>query len=85
MSAVACTLEGTGHPGLGEIVYKLVHGEMECPSDKAVSINCDSVVCPNLVLNWTVVSVIIVAFGDEAMISASAAVLIGKVVSFPLP
>ena len=82
VSPVPGTLQGTGDPCLREIVDELVHGEIESFRDEAFPGNSDSVVSSSSVLQGTVISVIVVAFGNEAA-GCSDAVTLRKCGYFP--
>jgi len=67
VSTISSTLQGASHFVLGKIVHELVHCETESSQDEAISINCDSVICSDSVLEWAMVPIEIVAFSDEAV------------------
>lgn len=65
VAPVPGTLERAGHRVLGEIVGELSDGQLKTFCNKAIY--PDGVVAPPLVLNWPVVSIIIVRLGEETI------------------
>lgn len=66
MASVPGTLQCACDPVLREVICELGNCKIERFGDETIYLDC--VVTPSFVLNWTMVTIVIVALGDETIL-----------------